>query len=324
MIQRFLFRTVFFLAFSVALLVIVLTLTPRPMPWSVIRNLNVPIGGYGHNYSRMEEVVDYGKVDVLVLGSSHAYRGLDPRIFAAHGYRTFNLGSSNQSIEQSTVLLHRHLDRTSPKVVLLIVGPTTFNTSVLEGTLDLLANAAVDSKAAELAASAKHVRAWNALIHATGKQIIFGPPHTEEAVRKGKDVYVSGGFVERDLEYYSAQGDEHHAPLVENERLRNLDTLLTALRSKQVKVALVRAPVTEHLRSTIEERSAFAQAMAERAYFIDAHDLVTLDDSLHFYDISHLNQRGVELFNAALIERLERDGIIQPRHSSPITSETSP
>ena len=39
-------------------------------------------------------------IDVLVLGSSHAYRGFDPRIFKKAGIKLFNFGSSGQTLLQ--------------------------------------------------------------------------------------------------------------------------------------------------------------------------------------------------------------------------------
>lgn len=35
--------------------------------------------------------------DILFLGSSHCYRGFDPRVFKNIGYNIFNLGTSSQT-----------------------------------------------------------------------------------------------------------------------------------------------------------------------------------------------------------------------------------
>ena len=47
-------------------------------------NLIYFLGGYGHTHSRLAEVKTYKDVDILFLGSSHAYRGFDTRIFSKH------------------------------------------------------------------------------------------------------------------------------------------------------------------------------------------------------------------------------------------------
>jgi hypothetical protein len=41
--------------------------------------------------------------------------------------------------------------------------------------------------------------------------------------------------------------------------------------------------------------------------YYDFNNIVELDDSLHFFDRHHLNQKGVEKFNNKLIDVLELD-----------------
>jgi hypothetical protein len=36
----------------------------------------------------------------------------------------------------------------------------------------------------------------------------------------------------------------------------------------------------------------------------DFNTIINLDDTLHFYDSNHLNQKGVEVFNHSLISEL--------------------
>ena len=59
----------------------------------------------GHLHSRLLEINKHQNVDVLFLGSSHAYRGFDTRIFKESGIASFNLGSSSQAPVQSLLLL---------------------------------------------------------------------------------------------------------------------------------------------------------------------------------------------------------------------------
>ena len=52
-------------------------------------NLNFNIGAYGHSFTRFIEAKSTKDVDVMVVGSSHAYRGFDPRNFEKSNIDTF-------------------------------------------------------------------------------------------------------------------------------------------------------------------------------------------------------------------------------------------
>ncbi|MBP7450977.1 MAG: hypothetical protein KA817_13150, partial [Flavobacteriales bacterium] len=93
---------------------LVIILAGSVSPYSKHRNIKYARGGYGHLHTRLQEAEHVGPVDILFLGSSHAYRGFDPRVFRAHGLTTFVLGSSAQSPLQTKVLVERYLDRMRP------------------------------------------------------------------------------------------------------------------------------------------------------------------------------------------------------------------
>lgn len=64
-------------------------------------------------YYQVEE-----NIDLLLLGSSHAYRGLNPYIFQEQlGVNTFNMGSSSQNPIDSYYILHEVFQSHSPEVV---------------------------------------------------------------------------------------------------------------------------------------------------------------------------------------------------------------
>jgi hypothetical protein len=50
------------------------------MPPFVTKNLFYRIGSFGHMYSRINELKTIKDVDILIIGSSHAYQGFDTRI----------------------------------------------------------------------------------------------------------------------------------------------------------------------------------------------------------------------------------------------------
>src|SRR5690606_12876278 len=76
------------------------------LPVKYSKNLNFKIGS---SYIRFQEVKKYNNVDIVFIGSSHAYRGFDPRIFKKAGYSSFNMGSTAQTPVQTKYLLEQYI-----------------------------------------------------------------------------------------------------------------------------------------------------------------------------------------------------------------------
>ena len=75
-----------FTLFASVLYVFLVFVWALSMPKHLKPNVKYLIGSYGHMYTRMEEVKETHDIDVLFLGSSHTYRGFDPRIFSKNGF----------------------------------------------------------------------------------------------------------------------------------------------------------------------------------------------------------------------------------------------
>ena len=114
-------RVIFFLIFSVIFYLFFMPLWASILPFYMAKNVRSCIGCYGHSLTRMREVKELSDIDVLIIGSSHAYRGIDPRIFKEKGLNTFNLGSSLQTPINTKILLKKYLDKLKPKLVIYVV-----------------------------------------------------------------------------------------------------------------------------------------------------------------------------------------------------------
>lgn len=150
-----------FLLFATAFYVVVLLLWGWLMPARFTPNLRYVAGGYGHMHTRLQEVKTLDSIDILFLGSSHAYRGFDPRIFGDAGYTVFNLGSSAQTPEQTLVLLRKYLPQLHPNMVIFEVYPATFANSGVESSLDLISNSRPDFLTLQMAFSINDIRTYN-------------------------------------------------------------------------------------------------------------------------------------------------------------------
>ena len=90
------------------------------------RVLTIKGNEYGTFYNYVQQNKFYGMkkntVDVLFLGSSHSYCGFSPQEFYdRHGIRSYNLGSSRQSMWLSYYWLKEALKTQNPKIVVLEV-----------------------------------------------------------------------------------------------------------------------------------------------------------------------------------------------------------
>ena len=124
--KEFIKKVVLFLLFLAVIYPVGVICWEEFKPFKKIKkNLQYIQGAYGHTYSRLSEVDTIQNIDLLFLGSSHAYRGFDNRYFERVGITSFNLGSSSQSSVQSNYLLKRYLKQLNPKQVIIEVYPLT-------------------------------------------------------------------------------------------------------------------------------------------------------------------------------------------------------
>ena len=138
--KKFLLNLLKFIAFAIPFYVIAICLWSWMMPQFLAKNTRNKLASYGHLYSRAREAENIKNPDILFLGSSHAYRGFDTRVFAKHGIKAFNLGSSSQSPINTQVFLKQYLDKIQPKFVVYEVYAGTLCTDGVESSLDMLIN----------------------------------------------------------------------------------------------------------------------------------------------------------------------------------------
>jgi len=262
--------------------------------------------GGGYMQTRMLDVQQTHDVDILFLGSSHAYRGFDPRIFRQAGFKTFNLGSSQQSHLQTRVLLQRYLKPLSPKVILYEVFPYVFSVDGVESALDLISSDRNDLESIRMALQINNIKVYNALIYGLFHQAIHPFPQTRESARRGHDVYVPGGYVEREMATFEETEAQQNTKVwaQRNDQMKAFAENISLIRESGIPLLLIQAPWPKCQVARYPERDAFDRQMETYGLYMNFIPLVELDDHLHFYDAHHLNQTGVELFNQEILRRL--------------------
>ena len=299
--KSFIKHSIAFLGFSSLIYLILIFVWGSVMPIWLNSNLIFKQRG-GHLHSRLSEVNKYQNVDILFLGSSHAYRGFNTRIFIESGIHSFNLGSSSQAPVQSLLLLKKYIDNLQPKKIIFEVCPQSLSSDGIESALDIISNDKIDFQTIKMAIDLNHIKVYNTLIYSSIRQLLKLDKDFVEAQNIGKDTYISGGYVQRDDVQF-----EYQSPLEKNikpEQMADFKELVSWVKSQDIELILVQAPVTTSEYDSYVDNTGFDKLMQDYSSYYNFNTLIILDDSLHFYDPHHLNQLGVETFNAELIDLL--------------------
>jgi hypothetical protein len=256
-------------------------------------------------FTRLREADTTKNVDVLIMGSSHAYRGFDTRIFRDHNLKAFNFGSSSQSPLQTRYLLNKYIHNLKPEMVIWEVFPNSFTSDGVESFIDLVSNERNPVGLWQMALAINKVETYNAYIIA-GVQYLFGiGSDYKENLVSGKDTYVTGGYVQRTMEVNRMKVSKKPAVKVfEKKQVEAFEETIAMLRHENIEVHVVQAPYTKAFASNIANTAAIdnyfnslVRSNKVRHYQNFNVSELLLDDSLHYYDAHHLNQSGIQKFN---------------------------
>ncbi len=267
--------------------------------------MNYPLGGNGYMNSRIKDIHLNQNCDVLILGSSHAYRSFDPRIFGRHHIKCFNLGSSSQTPIETELLVNKYIDLLNPKTVIYEVYPVTFTEDGVESALDLLANDALDVNTLKMVFKLNQIKVYNTFLYAYFRQVFALNNSFIEQVKKGNDTYINNGFVETKKSYYRQSNPPKMSKLIFNQnQLMAFENTVVKMQKKGIKVILVQAPITYQLYHSFLNRNEIDNYFHSKNADYYNYNSLNLSDE-YFYDADHLNQKGVEVFNTKLIEHLK-------------------
>lgn len=276
-------------------------------------NLTDLKGGYGHSFSRLKEVKQVNKdIDILFLGSSHAYRGFDTRIFEKHGFNTFNLGTTSQTPMQTLLLTRRYLEQIQPKLVVYEVYPITFMIDGVEGALDVIANDCNDLHSLKMTVEINNVKTHNAFIYSATRDILHQnkthkePTYKENEVR-GDDAYIKGGFVQKETGFIDMRKITPEHLQVAKQQLKAFKEIINELDKREIDLILVYAPISKAMLANFSNKHYYDSLMTTYGEYYNFNEMMELNDTIHFYDRHHLNQVGVELFNEKLIETIQKN-----------------
>ncbi len=301
---KFIKKIGLFFLFASIFYIVALFLWGKIMPWYFKPNLNYRIGSYGHMHTRLKEVKNYTDVDILFLGASHTYRDFDPRIFKKQGYKSFNLGSSAQTPIQTLVLLKRHLAQLNPKLVIFEVHPAILTIDGVESAGDIISNEKNDIHSLKMALSLNHLKIYNTLTYAYINDLFSFNKNFKEPLFKENDTYISGGFVERKLSFYSPRILPKEKINLNKKQLTAFNECLKFIHNMDIPIILVYAPIPTSSYNRFLNNEEFDSIMSQYSKYYNFNKTLSLNDSLYFFDSDHLNQNGVEIFNRQFINTI--------------------
>ncbi|NVK53911.1 MAG: hypothetical protein HWD85_13330 [Flavobacteriaceae bacterium] len=265
--------------------------------------------GYGFLANRIKEAEETENVDILILGSSLAYRVIDTRSFDSLGLKAFNLGSSSQTPLQTEFLVDQYLSKLNPKLIIWDISPSLFSISGFESFVDIASNAGFQISMLKQVFEIGEIEGVNTLMLSALDPLIRGGDYHKMKYKTNREIYIKGGFAQNIRTNY-----ERFKPLKEVKlelipyQKKSFERTLTKLRGFDL--VLVMAPI----RPEDYEKMIGVESFKEyinlqintfegiRFYNFNEPLIPQLESLEYFYDEFHLNQKGVELYNKALID----------------------
>ena len=314
--KKFLIKIFFFCLISVIIYPIFIGslgsywLTQRRLTKNLIFNQ----GGNSFLWSKLQDADTTKNVDLLILGSSLANKGIDPRNFEKNGFRTFNLGSNAQTPQQTEYLLKKYLNKFNPKIVLWEVTPETFEYKGVESFIDICSNTEIDFDLFQLGVGYYSMIPLNTLLISGWRQYLGDFHEYKERIVKDGNTYIPGGYVETENHEYISEStiEEKNIEFV-NFQISSFENSIKLLRLKGVKVILISAPTTNDYFSSIKnwkEINNYFQSFKNNE-FIDNYINFNViypkfgERKSWFTDNMHLNKKGVYEYNKLLIKEID-------------------
>ncbi len=296
--RALIFSGIFLLSYCFSLLLI-----GRNMNLSFGSQFYYPEGGAGHSQLRFEEAASQKEVDLLFIGSSHAYRNYDPRIFNKNQLRSFNLGSTAQTPIQTLQILQSLGEDLSPKYLIIDFFLPLFYNEGIESSIDLLANTNFYPNRLEEHGDMKW---YNAVLFRSLSKNILNLKSKQCPANIGSDHYITGGYVESHQTFDSKHEIPKSTGKLNPKQIQAFTSILEWADERKIKWIIVQSPILDltntHTYKTLPKE---IQSLFPKKKFINGQ-LAFEAQSEFFIDADHLNPCGVKTFNTWLLDTLNK------------------
>jgi hypothetical protein len=252
--------------------------------------------------------------DVLVVGSSHAYRGYDPRIFEGVGQRLYNFGSGYQNPIASYAILKHVAQLDAGTLVVIDLYDNTFVGDGVGCFSRLLANAPNHDFAQEILLNAPDIRVMNSYFgYLFTKPNLLESPLKEGYVKNGFSSSADSSMIQLDT---LSQGVDNLK--FDKRYLHYLHCIIDLARSRGAHVVFASHPVpqTPINRTTHRQFVSYISDLLakDKVPYFDLSADLRFHPRHHFMDQNHLNQSGVEMYNAMLLDSLAKYHLLNPKN----------
>lgn len=280
-----------------------------PMAYRAVKGV---IWEGGPSWKKMRDFPEGESFDLIFIGSSHAYRGYDPANFSQAGIKSFNLGTSNQHQMASYSIARQYIKPGTCKMVLIDIYDRVFASDGYESMSDMVINSEHDTQAWDVALRMKDIRAANMLLFRYFNKL--SPPLNTDTL----DIRNGYQALEKQL---SMPGKPKNYRYVSNPtQVKYLEKLIVYLQKQGIRVIMASHPLpTVYVPSDHDVFRRDIEVLMNRykVPYFDYTDYKPIGGMWYFADESHLNQRGVNTYNATLIRQLQKRGILPvSTHSS--------
>lgn len=263
---------------------------------------------------KLEEIKNTKALDILVLGSSLAYRNYDIRVFQNKHYHSFNLGTSAQKPNMTYIIAEKYLLNTSPKLVIIDVNPYLMLMPDNFETTDVIINSSNSRYDFNLFTTAPSLLSFNALIiKYSGFSEKYRLEKAKDSTSETNDQYLGNGFVGSKVVYDETKKTSEihirdYKPL--SNQVDALEKTISFLKQHKIKYILVLSPINEHylLKKSKIKSAQFRELsktyFAKYGNYTDSNNLQKYNKT-DFMDFSHLNETGSKKFTQSLIPIIE-------------------
>lgn len=273
-----------------------------PYPW----RKNLQMGGTDENSftsMRLHELDEIENVDILILGSSHVYCGIDPRIFRKQGLNIFALGTSAQTPIITKFLLDRYLFEVNPKQIIIDLSPGSFKPDHRDRMAEVIIKDWTGIDSWLWAFKINNLNIYNTLINKSLKEL-FGIK--EKHLRTSNNgEYISGGYVQRKLVSFNGNDVPTQQFEVAQNQIKALQQITAHLDELNIKYSFIQIPISDKERQSIKNYNEIDSLIGTFGRYNNYNNILNLEDTIHFQDSHHLNQLGVNEFNPVLIKHIQ-------------------
>ncbi|MDP9956833.1 hypothetical protein J2X97_002492 [Epilithonimonas hungarica] len=237
--------------------------------------------------------------DIIVLGSSHAYRGYDSGFFQNYGYKMYNLGSSAQTLRLTEFIYNNYVGILKPKKIIIDIYPVLFGNEGGESELNLLPMFYNKNAFVKDAISNFDIRVINSLIYFQ----IFGNTKKIKSTLSKDDQYVKGGYISTNKVNKKFTRYKNEALTINEKNIKALKSIISDAKSKGIEVYLFQAPLPEARYKSFTNNKEIDSLMNSLGKYYNYNEEKFLTNDC-FSDDSHINQKGVNIYNKWVLEKI--------------------